>query len=82
MAADIVRTTADDAADALRHLAAVERELVNLRAHLLPLLGEDPAEGAVHAARRSARIVAGETALAARLVTDAARRPARAPVPG
>lgn len=55
MAADLTRTAADERADAWERLAALERELPNLRAHLLTAEIE-PA--AAHQAARSARIIA------------------------
>lgn len=56
MAADLIRTTSDDVADALAALDAAVRELENWRAHLQQAVA-DPAPGVAMQARRSACVV-------------------------
>jgi hypothetical protein len=66
MAADITRTAADDATDALAALTALERELVNYRAHLERIRRGGELATALQA-RRSAAVAAG-------VLTDAVTR--------
>ncbi|MGH7881429.1 MAG: hypothetical protein ACREN8_00755 [Candidatus Dormibacteraceae bacterium] len=56
MAADLIRTTSDDADDALAALDAAVREVENWTAHLRQVKA-DPAPGVAMQARRSACVV-------------------------
>lgn len=73
MATPDTRTTTDDAADALAHIEAAEREMVNLRAHLQRAV-QTPAPGHAHQARRSAGIIEAELERAAAATANLMRR--------
>lgn len=73
------RTPADDVADALRRLDALERELPNLRAHLQRAY-TDPQACAMHA-ERVGRIVAAIADEVVAFTRDAAAYPRAVPGP-
>jgi cell division septation protein DedD len=72
MATDTHRTPADEAVDALIALADMEREIGNLRAHLVRLKAE-PAPGIAQQAHRSARLIAARAEEARAYSCEAAR---------